>query len=67
MSITAVKINTTIVNELKLHPYIKWALANPIIAYRNEHGLFAKVEDIKKVMAVTDDVYNKIVPYLAVE
>ena len=62
-----ININTATVDELKMHPYIKWALANPIIAYRNEHGLFAKVEDIKKVMAVTDEVYNKIAPYLTTQ
>ena len=43
------------------------ALANPIIAYRNEHGTFSKVEDVKKIMAVTDEVYNKISLYLTVE
>lgn len=62
-----ININTATVDELKMHPYIKWALANPIIAYRNEHGLFAKVEDIKKVMAVTDEVYNKVAPYLTTQ
>ena len=62
-----ININTATVDELKMHPYIKWALANPIIAYRNEHGLFSKVEDIKKVMAVTDEVYNKIAPYLTTQ
>jgi competence protein ComEA len=66
-SIRKIDINTATVDELKLHPYIKWSLANPIVAYRNEHGPFAKVEDIKKVMAVTEEVYNKIVPYLAVQ
>jgi DNA uptake protein ComE-like DNA-binding protein len=49
---------------MKAHPYIKFSLANPIVSYRNEHGLFSKVEDIKKVMAVTDDIYKKITPYL---
>ena len=62
-----ININTATVDELKVHPYIRYSLANPIIAYRNEHGLFSKVEDIKKVMAVTDDIYNKIVAYLAVQ
>ncbi len=63
-SIRKININTATVDELKVHPYIKWSLANPIVAYRNEHGPFAKVEDIKKVMAVTDEAYNKIAPYL---
>lgn len=64
-SVKKININTATVDELKAHPYIKFSIANPIVAYRNEHGLFSKVEDIKKVMAVTDDIYKKIVPYLA--
>ena len=66
-SIRKININTATVDELKMHPYLKWSLANPIIAYRNEHGLFTKVEDIKKVMAVTDEIYNKIEPYLTTQ
>ena len=65
ISTRKININTATIDELKVHPYIKYALANPIVAYRNEHGPFAKVEDIKKVMAVTDEIYNKIVPYLS--
>jgi len=67
MSIRKVNINTATIDELKTHPYIKWSLANPIVAYRNEHGPFSKVEDIKKVMAVTDEIYNKVAPYLTVQ
>ena len=62
--IKKININTATVNELKAHPYIKWSIANPIVAYRNEHGTFSNIEDIKKVMAVTDEIYNKIAPYL---
>jgi competence ComEA-like helix-hairpin-helix protein len=66
-SIKKININTATIDELKAHPYIKWSLANPIIAYRKEHGPFAKVEDIKKVMAVTDEIYIKISPYLTIQ
>ena len=59
-----ININTATVDEMKFHPYIKYSLANPIVAYRNEHGPFSRIEDIKKVMAVTEDVYKKIAPYL---
>ncbi|MEI9808595.1 MAG: helix-hairpin-helix domain-containing protein [Bacteroidota bacterium] len=64
-AIKKININTATVDELKAHPYIRYVIANPLIAYRNEHGPFAKLEDIKKVMAVTDELYNKIVPYLS--
>ena len=66
-SVRKININTATIDELKAHPYIRYSLANPIVAYRNEHGPFAKVEDIKKVMAVTEEVYNKIVPYLVTQ
>ena len=60
-----ININTATIDELKAHPYIKWSIANPIVAYRNEHGPFSKLEDIKKIMAVSDEIYNKIEPYLS--
>lgn len=62
-----ININVASVDELKAHPYIKYALANPIVAYRKEHGPFLKLEDIKKVMVVTEEVYQKILPYLSIE
>jgi competence ComEA-like helix-hairpin-helix protein len=65
-SVRKININTVTVDELKAHPYIKYSIANPIVAYRNEHGPFSKPEDLKKVMAVTEDVYKKISPYLTV-
>jgi competence protein ComEA len=62
-----ININTATVDEMKTHPYIKYSLANPIVAYRNEHGAFSKVEDIKKIMVVTDEIYKKIEPYLSLQ
>lgn len=66
-SFRKININSATIEELKAHPYIKYTVANPIVAYRNEHGAFSKLEDIKKVMAVTDDVYRKIVFYLTID
>lgn len=66
-SVKKININTATVEELKAHPYIKFNLANPIVAYRNEHGAFSKIEDIKKVMAVTEEVYRRVAPYLIVQ
>ena len=63
-SVKKININTATIDEMKAHPYIKFSIANPIIAFRNEHGAFSKIEDIKKVMTVTDEIYKKIAPYL---
>ena len=66
-SVKKININTATIDEMKAHPYIKYTLANPIVTYRNEHGSFSKVEDIKKVMVVTDEIYKKIAPYLTID
>ena len=60
-------INTATLDELKAHPYLRYAVANAIIQYRTQHGNYAAVEDIKKIMLVTDEVYGKAAPYLKVQ
>jgi competence protein ComEA len=66
-SIKKININTATLEELKAHPYIKMNLAKPIIAYRNEHGPFSGVEDLKKIMAISNESYTKILPYLVAQ
>lgn len=61
-----ININTASAKEMK-HPYISYQVANAIISYRTQHGNFASVSDIKKVLAVTEDIYQKASPYLTVE
>ena len=66
-AVKKININTATVEELKAHPYIRYSIANPIVAYRKEHGPFPKTETLKKIAAVTEDVYSKIAPYLVIE
>jgi competence ComEA-like helix-hairpin-helix protein len=61
-----INVNTATLDELKAHPYFR-TIAHPVMAYREEHGPFAAIEDLKKVMAVTDEIYNRITPYLTVQ
>lgn len=58
-------INTATVDEMKTHPYIRYNIANAIVQYRSQHGNFISVADVKKIMMVTDDVFNKVAPYLS--
>ena len=60
-------INTASVDELKLHPYIRYALANAIVQYRTQHGKFTGISDIKRIMIVTEELYTKLAPYLTVQ
>jgi len=62
-----ININKATIDEMKSHPYIKFNLANAIVEYRNQHGNFNSVESIKKIMFVTDKMFEKVAPYLSVE
>ncbi len=58
-------INSATKDELKLHPYIKWNLANAIVEYRNQHGPFKNLSDLKNIALIDDETFNKIAPYLS--
>lgn len=66
-SVVRINLNEASLDVLKSHPYIKYAIANAIIQYRNEHGLYKAVSDLQKVGAVDEKSYAKIAPYLIVE
>ena len=65
--IRRIPLNTCTVEELAAHPYIRWKLAKPIIAYRQHHGPFAEVAAIKGMQLIDEDLYRKLAPYLSVE
>jgi competence ComEA-like helix-hairpin-helix protein len=60
-------INTATVDEMKTHPYLRYNIANAIVQFRTQHGNFTSVADIKKIMLVTEEIYNKAAPYLATQ
>lgn len=62
-----ININTATAEELKSHPYIRSAIATAIINYRREHGDFADISDLKKLMIITDEVYQKLQHYVGVK
>jgi competence ComEA-like helix-hairpin-helix protein len=66
-AIKKVNINSASVDEMKSHPYIRYYIANAIFQYRKQHGNFQSVEEIKKIMTVTDEIYNKAFPYLTTD
>lgn len=62
-----ININTASIDEMKAHPYIRYNLANAIFQYRNQHGPFNSVAEIKKIMLVNELAFDKMAPYLSVE
>ena len=67
IALLKININTADIEEMKKHPYLRYAISNAIIRYRSQHGDFLAVEDIKKIMTITADVFNKVAPYLTVD
>lgn len=60
-------INTATKDELKTHPYIKWNLANALVEYRAQHGLFKNLDEMKNIVLIDKATYNKIAPYFTIE
>lgn len=61
-----ININTATLDEMKAHPYLRYNIANAILQFRTQHGNFSSIADIKKIMIVTDEVFNKVTPYLTI-
>ncbi len=64
VSVKLININTSSKDELKIHPYIRWNLANAIVEYRNQHGEFNTIEDLLKIRVITEEIFEKVKPYL---
>lgn len=63
-TVKKLNINTATKEELKTHPYLRWNLANAIVEYRNQHGAFKSMEELKNIALIDESLYKKIVPYL---
>lgn len=60
-------INHSDINELKSHPYIDYNIANAIVQYRNQNGLYKSLDDLRKIHIIDDVLFGKIQPYLFVK
>ncbi len=62
--IRTINVNTADFNALKASPYLSYKQINAIIQYRKQHGNYANVDDLRKVMILNQQVIDKIAPYL---
>jgi competence protein ComEA len=63
--IRKMNVNTATKDELKVHPYIRWNLANAIVEYRNQHGAFKNLEELKNIVLIDEATFQKISHYLS--
>ncbi|HRO39879.1 MAG TPA: helix-hairpin-helix domain-containing protein [Flavobacteriales bacterium] len=61
-----IPLNSCTVEELGSHPYMGWKVAKALIAYRQQHGPFTRVEHITDCVLVTDSIRLRMTPYLIV-
>lgn len=59
-----IAINGCVVEELGRHPYISWAEARLVLAYRQEHGPFANEAALAQVRGLQPETRRKLLPYL---
>lgn len=55
-----ISINQASLEELQTLPGIGPSIANKIIEYRSEYGLFQKLEDIMLIKGIKHSIFNKI-------
>lgn len=60
-------INTASAYELRTRINIPDAVARSIIVYRQQYGNYQAVSDLKKIVFISDSLYQRIAPYLKVE
>jgi DNA uptake protein ComE-like DNA-binding protein len=60
-------LNHADLEELKKHPYLRYKIANAIVNYRDQHGNFTSIDDIRNIQLITDDLYLKLKTYLKID
>ena len=60
LSLAAVNINTASSSELEALPGIGPAKAKAIVDYRQQHGAFKSVEELKNVKGIGEGIFSKL-------
>lgn len=63
--IKKIKLNTASFKELLAHPYLDYYLVKEITDYRETHGPFSTLGELKNIPLIYDDLYIKLSPYLS--
>lgn len=60
-----ININTDSLQPLYSHPYINYNTARAIVNYREQHGDYESINQLKSIKIINDSLYQKIYPYLS--
>ena len=65
--LTRIFINTIDFEKLSRSPYLKFKEVNAIIQFRKQHGNYANIADLKKVVILSAETIEKLTPYISFE
>jgi len=66
-AVTLLLINSADAPRLAKHPYIDWDDAKVLVAYRDNHGPYRRIDDLYETIAVDSATVRRIAPYLSFE
>ena len=64
--IRKIDINMAGIEELRRHPYLNWQSAKAIVRYREAHGLFENIDQLKDIWNLPPETIEKISYYLTI-
>lgn len=62
--IQQINLNTCALERLQQHPYFKFTLSKQIVRFREQHGPFQQLSDLKAIKTITDSIFQLIEPYI---
>lgn len=60
-------LNTVTFEELKKHPYFKFTLSRVLVNYREQHGPYRSLNDLRQIKMMNDSIFQLVTPYLSLE
>jgi len=66
-SVRKININSCNKKNLSTHPYISYKIAESIIKYREHHGPYKSINDLKLIPLIDEKLFRKIAYYLELE
>lgn len=63
-AIKKINVNFATYEEMKKHPYLNHVVASTIVAYRQKHGAYKAINDLKNVGTINDELLAKLSNYV---
>ncbi len=60
-------VNHASFTELQAHPYVGKRLARVLVAFREQHGPFQQLTDLRQIRILDDAMFEKLQPYVVIK